>query len=62
MSDAFDGAGKPFKGPSARAGVLIMLGIIIASFIIWNVASWGMELLGVNGPVNSMPRLPGAGQ
>jgi hypothetical protein len=62
MSDAFDGAGKPFKGPSARAGILILLGVIIASFVTWNLASWGMELLGVNGPVDMPQRLPGAGQ
>ena len=50
MSDAFDGAGEPFKGPSWKAGILIVLGIIIAMFVIWNLASWGMELLDVNGP------------
>lgn len=57
MSDAFDGAGKPFKGPSFKAGIFIVLGIIVAMFIIWNLASWGMELLDVNGPVD-MPRVP----
>ena len=62
MSDAFDGAGKPFQGPSFKAGILILLGIIIAGFIIWNLTSWGMEMLGVNGPVDNMPQLPGAGQ
>jgi hypothetical protein len=62
MSDAFDGAGKPFKGPSAKAGILILLGIVVASFIIWNLASWGMELLNISGPVDNPPRLPGAGQ
>jgi hypothetical protein len=62
MSDAFDGAGKPFKGPSFKAGVFIVLGIIIAMFVIWNLASWGMELLDVSGPVDGMPQLPGAGR
>ena len=47
MSDAFEGAGEPFKGPSYKAGILILLGIIVAMFIIWNLASWGMELLGI---------------
>jgi hypothetical protein len=62
MSDAFDGAGKPFRGPSAKAGILILLGVIVASFIIWNLASWGMEVLDVNGPVDMPPQLPGAGR
>jgi hypothetical protein len=62
MSDAFDGAGKPFRGPSFKAGILIVLGVIIAAVIIWSLASWGMELLNVNGPVDMPPRLPGAGQ
>ena len=62
MSDAFDGAGEPYRGPSFKAGILILLGIIIASFIIWNLVSWGMETLDINGPVNNMPRLPGAGR
>lgn len=62
MSDAFDGAGEPYRGPSWKAGILILLGIIIAMFIIWNLASWGMELLDVNGPVDGMPQLPGAGR
>jgi hypothetical protein len=57
MSDAFDGAGEPFRGPSLKAGILILLGVMVASFIIWNLASWGMELLNVNGPVN-MPDVP----
>jgi len=57
MSDAFDGAGKPFKGPSFRAGILMLIGLVIAVIVIWNLASWGMELLDVNGPVD-MPRVP----
>jgi hypothetical protein len=61
MSDAFDGAGEPFRGPSFKAGILILLGVIVAAFIIWSLASWGMELLDINGPVDSPPRLPGAG-
>jgi hypothetical protein len=62
MSDAFDGAGEPYRGPSFKAGILILLGIIIAMFIIWNLVGWGMELLNVNGPVDMPQRLPGAGQ
>ena len=62
MSDAFDGAGKPFKGPSFKAGILMVIGLIIAVIIIWNLASWGMEMLDISGPTNNMPRLPGAGR
>lgn len=62
MSDAFDGAGEPYRGPSFKAGILILLGIIVAAFIIWNLTSWGMEQLGVNGPVDNPPVLPGAGK
>jgi hypothetical protein len=62
VSDAFDGAGKPYKGPSARAGIIILIGVIIAVIVIWNLASWGMELLNISGPVDNPQRLPGAGQ
>ena len=59
MSDAFDGAGKPFKGPSFKAGVFMLLGLIVASFIIWNLASWGMELLNLGPDVRvNMPDVP----
>ena len=59
MSDAFDGAGKPFRGPSFKAGILILLGVMVASFIIWNLASWGMELLNVDPSVRvNMPDIP----
>lgn len=59
MSDAFDGAGKPFSGPSFKAGILILLALIVASFIIWNLVSWGMELLDFNGPQGPMmPQVP----
>ena len=47
MSDAFDGAGKPFKGPSFRAGILILLGVIVAMFIIiWNSGQLGHGVAG----------------
>ncbi|HEX6473969.1 MAG TPA: hypothetical protein VF114_02635 [Candidatus Limnocylindria bacterium] len=62
MSDAFDGAGEPYRGPSFKAGILLLLGIIVATFIIWNLASFGMELLNVGGPVDNPPVLPGAGK
>ena len=59
MSDAFDGAGEPFRGPSWKAGILILLGVIVAMFIIWNLASWGMELLNVDSGVRvNMPDVP----
>ena len=59
MSDAFDGAGEPFRGPSFKAGILILLGVMVASFIIWNLASWGMELLNVDPSVRvNMPDVP----
>jgi hypothetical protein len=58
MSDAFDGAGEPFHGPSFKAGILILLGIIIAAFIIWNLASWGMELLDIEQTGPMRPVVP----
>lgn len=59
MSDAFDGAGEPYRGPSWKAGILILLGVIVAMFIIWNLASWGMELLNVDSGVRvNMPDVP----
>ena len=59
MSDAFDGAGEPFRGPSFKAGIVILLGVMLASFIIWNLASWGMELLNVDPSVRvNMPDVP----
>jgi hypothetical protein len=62
MSDAFDGAGRPYKGPSFRAGIIILVGVVIAVIVIWNLAGWGMDLLNIDGPVDNPPRLPGAGQ
>ena len=59
MSDAFDGAGEPYRGPSWKAGILILRGVIVAMFIIWNLASWGMELLNVDSGVRvNMPDVP----
>ena len=59
MSEAFDGAGKPFRGPSAKAGIVILLGVVVAMFIIWNLASWGMELLNLGPGVRvNMPDVP----
>ena len=58
MSDAFDGAGKPYRGPSFKAGILILLGIIIAAFIIWNLASWGLEQLNSDPPPGQI-HMPG---
>jgi hypothetical protein len=59
VSDAFDGAGEPFRGPSFKAGIVILLGVMLASFIIWNLASWGMELLNVDPSVRvNMPDVP----
>jgi len=59
VSDAFDGAGEPFRGPSFKAGIVILLGVMVASFIIWNLASWGMELLNVDPSVRvNMPDVP----
>ena len=40
----------PPPSDPARTGrfvIWILLGVIIATFIIWNVASWGMELLDI---------------
>jgi hypothetical protein len=49
MSDAFDGAGKPFRNGSFRAGIVLLIAVVIAVIVIWMVFLWGMEELAKRG-------------
>ena len=57
MPDAFDGAGKPFKGASYRALILILIAVIVGVVLAWLGASWGMELLEYDGPTGPAQRV-----
>ena len=50
MPDAFDGAGKPFKGASYRALVIILIAVIAGVALVWIGASWGLEMLNQDPP------------
>jgi len=56
MPDAFDGAGKPFKGASYRALILILIAVIVGVVLAWLGASWGLEILNQGPPPG--PLLP----
>ncbi len=43
MSDAFDGAGREFHGPSMLAGIVILLASLVAIAMLWIAASWAMN-------------------
>ena len=43
MSDPFDGAGKPYKEPSGRAGILMVVGVIVALVVIALLINWGIS-------------------
>lgn len=58
MPDAFDGAGKPFKGASYRALIIILIAVIAGVALVWIGASWGMELLNYDGPTRMQPIVP----
>ena len=57
MPDAFDGAGKPFKGASYRALIIILIAVIVGVVLVWIGASWGMELLNYDGPTGPDQRI-----
>lgn len=54
MSDAFDGAGKPFRNGSLRAGIGLLVAVVIAVIVIWMAFIWGMEELAKRGEVPSI--------
>jgi hypothetical protein len=56
MSDAFDGAGKPFRGASYRALLLVVLAVVIGVILVWLVASWGINVLDQRGMNTEVPR------
>ena len=49
MSDAFAGAGKPFRNGSFRAGIVLLVAVVIAVIVIWVAFLWGMEELARRG-------------
>ena len=54
MSDAFDGAGKPFRNGSFRAGIVLLVAVVIAVIVIWVAFLWGMEELARRGQTPSI--------
>ena len=54
MSDAFDGAGKPFRGGTFRAGIVMLIAVVIAVIVIWMAFLWGMEELARRGQTPSI--------
>lgn len=50
MPDAFDGAGKPFKGASYRALIIVLVAVIIGVVLAWLGTSWGLEILNQDPP------------
>lgn len=52
MSNAFDGAGDPYRGPTFRAVLVLGAAILLAVAASWLVVSWAMnntDLPGVDG-------------
>lgn len=49
---AFDGAGEEFRGPSARAAVLLIVAVVAAIAFNWVGGDWAREL--VFGPGSSL--------
>jgi Na+-transporting methylmalonyl-CoA/oxaloacetate decarboxylase gamma subunit len=49
VSEAFDGAGKPFRNGSFRAGIVLLVAVVIAVIVIWMAFVWGMEELARRG-------------
>lgn len=43
MSGAFDGTGKPFRGPTYRAALTLMLLILLAIVGLWLATSWALK-------------------
>ena len=43
MSNAFDGAGDPYRGPTFRAVLLLGAAILLAVAVSWLGVSWAMN-------------------
>lgn len=55
MTSPFDGAGKPFRGPSYRAALTMALLILLALAGLWLATSWALneaDRQGINTQVN----------
>ena len=54
--DAFDGAGKPYKGPSFRGGLTMVAVVIVGVVLSWLVVSAALDMLpGSNSPPANYP-------
>jgi hypothetical protein len=52
---AFDGAGKPFKGPSFRAALTILVVCVVAVALVWLMYSAALNTLDGSAPLESNP-------
>ncbi len=43
MTSPFDGAGKPFRGPSFRAAVTMAVAIVVVLAALWLATSWALN-------------------
>ena len=48
--DAFDGAGKPYKGPSYTAGIAIVVVVLVAVALSWLVVSAALDTVSDTNP------------
>ena len=58
MGDAFDGAGKPFRGPTFRAALVLALMILLVLAVLWLAGSWALkeaDKQGINTNTNEQP-------
>jgi hypothetical protein len=52
---AFDGAGKPFRGPTFRAGIVVLVVCIVAVGLVWLLNSAALNTLDPSDPLLSNP-------
>ena len=43
LVSAFDGAGKPYKGPSYKGGIAVLIAVIVGVALIWLVYSAALD-------------------
>jgi hypothetical protein len=47
---AFDGAGKPYKGPSYKAGIAIVIVVLVGVALSWLVVSAALDTVSDTNP------------